>query len=33
MLSSHRFRQIASAFDSCSFTTVDEKLSKATTPS
>ena len=32
MPSSHKLRQIASALDNCSLTTVDEKLSNVTTP-
>ena len=32
MPSPHRLRQIDSAFDNSSLTTVDEKLSKVTTP-
>src|ERR1700754_1926196 len=32
MPSSHTLRQIASALDNCSLTTVDEKLSEVTTP-
>lgn len=32
MLSSHKFLQMASALDNCSFTTADEKLSNVITP-